>query len=73
LGGVPAKSLLRTASGIMRLRGRLTRYTPFKGQEEAGEIPCLPFLHPAYLLRQSAAKRQAWADLLLLKRQIEAF
>jgi len=28
-------------------------------------------LHPAYLLRTPGAKRDAWADLLALKRAIE--
>ena len=31
------------------------------------EIPALPTFHPAYLLRQPAAKRQVWQDLLSLK------
>jgi DNA polymerase len=71
LGGVPAKSLLRTQTGILRLRGRWTGYTPFRGQDEESPIRCLPFLHPAYLLRQPASKRQAWADLLLLKQRLK--
>ena len=28
--------------------------------------------HPAYLLRNPAAKREAWADLLALKERLEA-
>jgi DNA polymerase len=28
----------------------------------------LPTLHPAYLLRNPIAKRDAWADLLMLQR-----
>jgi DNA polymerase len=67
LGGVPAKNLLRTTTGIMRLRGKWTRYQPFEGQVASGGIPTLPFLHPAFLLRQPASKRQAWADLLLIR------
>jgi DNA polymerase len=31
----------------------------------------LPTYHPAYLLRQPGAKRQAWNDLLLLKKGLE--
>ena len=32
--------------------------------------PLLPMTHPAYLLRNPAAKREAWADLLALKHRI---
>jgi DNA polymerase len=34
-------------------------------------LPALPTLHPAYLLRSPAAKREAWADLLLLRRMLD--
>ncbi|MEM8536832.1 MAG: uracil-DNA glycosylase [Pseudomonadota bacterium] len=43
--------------GITRLRGKWS---------EAYGKPCLPMFHPAYLLRNPAAKREAWADLLEL-------
>ncbi len=66
LGGVAAKSLLRTKEGITRIRGRWMEYTPPNGEP----IPCLPIYHPAYLLRQPSAKRQAWSDILLLKKRI---
>jgi len=29
-------------------------------------------LHPAYLLRQPGAKRHAWADLITLRRALDA-
>jgi uracil-DNA glycosylase len=68
LGGVAAKTILRTKDGITRIRGRWVDYRPPGGN--AGEvIPCLPIYHPAYLLRQPAAKRQAWNDMQsLIKR-----
>ncbi len=44
--------------GITRLRGNW-------GQ--AFGKPVLPMFHPAYLLRNPAAKREAWADLLALR------
>ena len=47
--------------GIQRLRGQWA--TGF-GR------PALPMLHPAYLLRQPAAKREAWADLLALRARL---
>lgn len=69
LGAVSAKSLLRTKEGITRLRGKWVTYTPPFGSN-AEPIACLPTLHPAYLLRQPAAKRQAWNDILALKKRI---
>jgi DNA polymerase len=47
--------------GILRLRGRWT---------EAFGRPALPMTHPAYLLRNPAAKREAWADLLEVKARL---
>ncbi len=66
-GGVAAKGLLRQREGITRLRGRWHQVSLFAGQV----IPALPTLHPAYLLRNPVAKRDAWADLILLRRSIE--
>ncbi|BDG73670.1 uracil-DNA glycosylase [Roseomonas fluvialis] len=68
LGGVAAKALLRAKDGITRLRGRWHQVEV----EGAGSLPMLATLHPAYLLRTPAAKRDAWADLLLLRRTIDA-
>jgi len=47
--------------GVTRLRGRWT---------EAYGKPALPMFHPAYLLRNPAAKRAAWADLLSLNARL---
>ncbi|WP_299648139.1 uracil-DNA glycosylase family protein [uncultured Tateyamaria sp.] len=47
--------------GITRLRGDWT---------EARGKPALPMFHPAYLLRNPAAKREAWADLLSLQARL---
>ncbi len=44
--------------GIMRARGAWTK---------ALDRPLLPMVHPAYLLRNPIAKREAWADLLSLQ------
>ena len=49
--------------GITRLRG---------GWTEAAGRPALPMLHPAYLLRTPAAKREAWADLLSLRARLDS-
>jgi DNA polymerase len=67
LGGVSAKALLRVRDGITRLRGRWREVMV----EEEARLPALATLHPAYLLRSPTAKRDAWADLLFLKRTLD--
>ena len=62
LGGTPVKHVLNIEDGITKTRGKWGRYL-LNGRE----IPALPTFHPAYLLRQPSAKRQAWQDLLSLK------
>lgn len=59
LGGAAAKQVLGVTEGIMRLRGR---WREIASGERA--IRTMATLHPAYLLRTPAAKRQAWRDLL---------
>lgn len=66
-GGVSAKAILRTEDGIMRLRGRKTRYASIDG---AIELPAFPIFHPSYLLRRPQEKRLAWADLLAIEKAI---
>lgn len=48
--------------GILRLRGTWV---------EAFGRPALPMTHPAYLLRNPPAKREAWADLLALSARLD--
>ena len=68
LGATASKALLRTAEGITRLRGRVFDFEAAKGGKV---IPLLPTYHPAALLRNPELKRDAWADLKLLKSMIE--
>ena len=69
LGGTAAKALLRSREGITRLRGRWHDVAP-RGEDSA-PWPALATLHPAYLLRNPAAKKDAWHDLLLLRRRLD--
>lgn len=62
LGGAAAKHLLDVPDGIMRLRGKLKPLSIGRHTAQA-----IATLHPAYLLRTPAAKRQAWRDLLTLR------
>lgn len=67
LGGPAMQTVFKTPTGIIKMRGRW--------QDVAigsHAVPALPTLHPAYLLRNPAAKQQAWADLLSLKIKAEA-
>lgn len=60
MGNISCHALLGRR-GITRLRGQWT---------EACGRPALPMFHPAYLLRNPQAKREAWADLLALKAKL---
>jgi uracil-DNA glycosylase family 4 len=60
MGNTPCQALLGRGA-ITRIRGQWTR---------ALDLPVLPMFHPAYLLRNPAAKREAWADLLELKARL---
>jgi len=66
LGGSASKALLGTATGILKLRGRWHGFDDGMGRE----IPLLPTLHPAYLLRTPGQKALSWHDLRLLRRQV---
>jgi DNA polymerase len=57
LGKSAVAALLDTTLSMTRLRGRWHRYR---------EIPTVVTWHPAYLLRNPAAKREAWEDLQML-------
>ncbi|MBL4801642.1 MAG: uracil-DNA glycosylase [Emcibacter sp.] len=66
LGGISAKSLLKTDMGITRLRGKWKEYDLKESQ-----VPVMPLFHPQYLLKQPKAKKDTWADLLDIKARIE--
>jgi DNA polymerase len=62
MGNTPLDALTG-ARGILRARGNWT---------QALGKPLLPMTHPAYLLRNPGAKREAWADLLSLQARLRA-
>lgn len=55
LGGTAVAGLLGITDGITRIRGKFRLYE--------GRIAVMPTFHPAYLLRNPAAKREVWTDL----------
>jgi DNA polymerase len=68
VGGAAAKAVLGVGEGILSIRGRWFEWRPRDG---AAVIPALPTLHPAFLLRQPAAKKRTWADLLTLSERLD--
>lgn len=67
LGGPAGKALTGATEGILRLRGNWKIHRTPSGME----IPVLPTLHPAYLLRTPAQKRFAWRDFLSVKLKLD--
>jgi DNA polymerase len=61
LGACAAQNLLGTTVSIGRLRGQFQKFK---------NIPVLCTYHPAYLLRSPDKKRDVWADMQLLMREM---
>ena len=61
LGAVAAQNLLGTDRAIGKLRGQLFDY-------HGAKVVCT--YHPAYLLRNPAAKRDTWEDIQLLMKEM---
>jgi DNA polymerase len=59
LGAVAAQNLLQTTQSIGKMRGQ---FYPWRG------VQVICTYHPAYLLRNPAAKRQTWDDVQMLMR-----
>lgn len=68
LGALSTHALTGQTTGIRKLRGRWSNMTVETGK---APIKILPMLHPAYLLRTPAAKREAWADLIALRQALD--
>jgi DNA polymerase len=69
LGDTAAKTLTGRTEGITRLRGR---WFTIENDALPSPVPALPTFHPAYLLRSPAQKREAWIDLLTIKRKLDS-
>jgi DNA polymerase len=67
LGGPAMQTVFNTTIGILKMRGRWSELTVGRHGVEA-----MPTLHPAYLLRNPAAKQQAWRDMLSLRMKLDA-
>ncbi len=62
LGGCAAQTLVRSKAKISELRGR---WLDFQGRR------LMATYHPAFLLRNPEAKRQAWEDLKKVRREYD--
>ena len=62
MGRIASQSLLKTETGINRLRGRFY---------EIQGIPVLCTYHPSALLRNAELKRPAWEDLKMFRTKLE--
>jgi DNA polymerase len=69
LGGAAASALLGKSEGVTKLRGRWHDYS---AAGLARPIPSLPTYHPAYLLRTPTHKKEAWKDLLAVRKRLDA-
>jgi uracil-DNA glycosylase len=61
LGATAVEGMLGMGGGITRMRGQWKLYR---------NIPLMPTFHPAYLLRTPSAKREVWADLQAVLKQL---
>jgi len=66
LGAVAARNLLGVDTPISMLRGDWREY---QCPEYTAKVLCT--YHPAYLLRNPAAKKDAWEDMKLLLKDLE--
>lgn len=67
LGAMPTRALTGSQDTIRRLRGQW-RAVAVPGLPQP--VSTLPMYHPAYILRTPAAKKDAWADLVALRRHL---
>ncbi|GGA55979.1 uracil-DNA glycosylase [Pelagibacterium lentulum] len=67
LGGAASSTLFETTTGITRLRGQWRELTIADHTMQA-----MATLHPAFLLRQPAAKKLVWQDLLSIRAALDA-
>ncbi|MBN1521745.1 MAG: uracil-DNA glycosylase [Candidatus Aureabacteria bacterium] len=61
LGSVASQALLNTTEGITKLRGRFYDFCGAK---------LMPTYHPAFLLRNESRKRETWADMKMIKKEL---
>jgi DNA polymerase len=68
LGGAAVGALLARTDSISHLRGRWIDYASTR---LGRPTPSMPTFHPAYLLRTPLQKREAWRDLLMVRKRLD--
>jgi uracil-DNA glycosylase len=68
LGAVAARGVLKSEESIVKARGQWREWRLAEGDVSA---PALATFHPAFLMKQPQAKRQAWADLLAVTARVD--
>ena len=66
-GRTAAKAVLQSEQSMASLRGK---WHPMANPYLKTPIDTLVTFHPAYLLRNPLAKREAWADLLAIRERL---
>lgn len=66
VGGVSAKALFNSKSGIMQMRGKLQDLT-----FGSHTVNAIAMYHPAYLLRSPGQKAKAWQDALIIRKKCD--
>ena len=69
MGATALKDLIETDLTITKARRQLFDYTNQYLSEKV--IKTTPLFHPSYLLRQSSKKKDAWGDLLFVKKILQ--
>lgn len=69
VGGTAVKAVLQTKEGIGTFRNRWLEFEV----PSVGKVPALATFHPAYLLRNPPAKKDAWEDLQMLRDKAREF
>jgi DNA polymerase len=68
LGNLSVQAVTGTKTGITRSRGK---WQDIRIPDLEAPVRSLPMLHPAYLLRNAGAKKDAWADIISLRQALD--
>jgi len=71
MGSTALKGLIDTSLTITKARQQIFDYTNQYLDNKI--IKSTPLFHPSYLLRQSNKKKDAWSDMLFIKKFLEEF
>jgi len=71
MGSTALKSLIDTSLTITKARGKIFDYTNQYLNNKI--LKSTPLFHPSYLLRQSNKKKEAWYDMLFIKKFLEEY